>query len=159
MNSENHFQAAFDNATQMLQRIRQHLNSVIIGQSSVIDQTMVALIAGGHILLEGVPGTGKTLLVRALAKSFGGSFNRIQFTPDLMPSDITGSYWFNGKEQVFVLRQGPIFANLLLADEINRAPQNASRLIAGDAGKCGVVRRQNAYRATTVYGISHAKSD
>ena len=122
MNSENNFQAAFEPATQMLQNIREHLNSVIIGQKSVIDQTLVALIAGGHILLEGVPGTGKTLLVRALAHSFGGSFNRIQFTPDLMPSDITGSYWFNGKEQVFVLRQGPIFANLLLADEINRAP-------------------------------------
>lgn len=122
MNSENNFQAAFEPATQMLQNIREHLNSVIIGQKSVIDQTLVALIAGGHILLEGVPGTGKTLLVRALAHSFGGSFNRIQFTPDLMPSDITGSYWFNGKEQMFVLRQGPIFANLLLADEINRAP-------------------------------------
>lgn len=120
--NDNNFQAAFGQATQMLQHIRGHLNSVIVGQSSVIDQTMVALIAGGHILLEGVPGTGKTLLVRALAKSFGGTFNRIQFTPDLMPSDITGSYWFNGKEQVFVLRQGPIFANLLLADEINRAP-------------------------------------
>ena len=122
MDSENNFQAAFESATHMLQNIREHLNRVIIGQKAVIDQSLVALIAGGHILLEGVPGTGKTLLVRALAKSFGGTFNRIQFTPDLMPSDITGNYWFNGKEQVFVLRQGPIFTNLLLADEINRAP-------------------------------------
>ena len=122
MNAENNFQAALSSAVQTVQYLRQRLNQVLIGQSSVIDETLVAFMAGGHILLEGVPGTGKTLLVRALAQSFGGHFNRIQFTPDLMPSDITGSYWFNGKEQVFVLRQGPVFTHLLLADEINRAP-------------------------------------
>lgn len=118
MNNDNNFQVAFE----QISTLRQHLNKVLIGQSKVIDETMVAFLAGGHILLEGVPGTGKTLLVRALAQGFGGKFNRIQFTPDLMPSDITGSYWFNGKEQVFVLRQGPVFTHLLLADEINRAP-------------------------------------
>lgn len=122
MSESNNFQAAFEQSTKIVRFLQMRLNQIVIGQPHVIDETLIALLAGGHVLFEGVPGTGKTLLVRTLAQSFGGQFNRIQFTPDLMPSDITGSYWFNNKEQEFVLRRGPVFANLLLADEINRAP-------------------------------------
>ena len=88
----------------------------------MIDQVIAALLAGGHVLLEGKPGLGKTALVTALAQTFGGASARIQFTPDLMPSDVTGFRLFDMKSQTFQLRQGPVFTNLLLADEINRAP-------------------------------------
>lgn len=110
------------NAQSFIQRLRQELQRAIIGQATVIDQTIIALLASGHVLLEGVPGLGKTLLVRALAKCFNGEFARIQFTPDLMPSDVTGHAIYDMKTEQFKLRKGPIFTNLLLADEINRAP-------------------------------------
>src|SRR5690606_32545702 len=106
----------------LVQQIDQALKSVLIGQDEVVEQVLIALLAGGHVLLEGVPGLGKTLLVRALAKTFGGGFARIQFTPDVMPSDITGHALFNMEARKFEIRKGPIFTNLLLADEINRAP-------------------------------------
>lgn len=115
-------QKALETAHKMAQHIRQRLNAVIVGQEKVIDETLCVLMARGHVLLEGVPGTGKTLIVRSLAKIFNGKFNRIQFTPDLMPSDVTGSHWFNQPMNRFELREGPVFTNLLLADEINRAP-------------------------------------
>jgi MoxR-like ATPase len=102
--------------------LRQHINSRLIGQSQVVDQVLIALLAGGHVLIEGVPGLGKTLLVQALAAGIGGKFKRIQFTPDLMPADVTGHVMFDMSQSKFVLKQGPIFTNLLLADEINRAP-------------------------------------
>ncbi|WP_083704603.1 MoxR family ATPase [Motiliproteus sp. MSK22-1] len=105
-----------------LQRIREVLNQVLIGQGPVVDQVLVALLARGHVLIEGVPGLGKTLLVRSLAATFSGQFSRIQFTPDLMPADVTGHTLFNMAQQKFETRKGPIFTNLLLADEINRAP-------------------------------------
>lgn len=103
-------------------RIRDEVTKVFIGQADVVDHVLAALIAGGHILLEGKPGLGKTHLVLALSKTFGGTFQRIQFTPDLMPSDVTGHSLFDMSTQQFRLRKGPVFTNLLLADEINRAP-------------------------------------
>ena len=109
-------------ASQLAQALRAELRKAVIGQSAVIDDVLTALIAGGHVLVEGVPGLGKTLLVRALARCFGGEFARIQFTPDLMPSDVTGHAVYDMQSEQFKLRKGPVFTNLLLADEINRAP-------------------------------------
>ncbi|MFI8479898.1 AAA family ATPase [Pseudomonas sp. NPDC078700] len=109
-------------ASQLAQALRLELQKAVIGQVRVIDDVLTALIAGGHVLIEGVPGLGKTLLVRALAKCFGGEFSRIQFTPDLMPSDVTGHAVYDLQSEQFKLRKGPVFTNLLLADEINRAP-------------------------------------
>ncbi|MGX5220518.1 AAA family ATPase [Pseudomonas segetis] len=109
-------------ASQLAQALRLELQKGLIGQAQVIDDVLTALIAGGHVLIEGVPGLGKTLLVRALAKCFGGEFSRIQFTPDLMPSDVTGHAVYDLQSEQFKLRKGPVFTNLLLADEINRAP-------------------------------------
>jgi MoxR-like ATPase len=106
----------------MLDQIRAQVRRVFAGQDDVVDQVLATLIAGGHILLEGKPGLGKTHLVLALAHTFGGQFGRIQFTPDLMPSDVTGHSLYDMANQRFQIRKGPVFANLLLADEINRAP-------------------------------------
>jgi MoxR-like ATPase len=109
-------------AIEIVQRIRTEVNHALVGQSEVIDQVLIALLAAGHILIEGVPGLGKTLLVQALAKTFAGRFTRIQFTPDLMPSDVTGHAMYDLKTEEFRIRKGPVFTHLLLADEINRAP-------------------------------------
>ena len=109
-------------AIQLVQRMRQQISRVVVGQQHVIDQVLIALLATGHVLVEGVPGLGKTLLVKALAKCFQGQFGRIQFTPDLMPSDVTGHALYDMKSEQFKIRKGPAFCNLLLADEINRAP-------------------------------------
>ncbi|MBB5211548.1 AAA family ATPase [Microbulbifer hydrolyticus] len=109
-------------ASARVHQLRQRINQVVIGQQAVVDQVLIALLAGGHVLLEGVPGLGKTLLVRSLARGFGGDFRRIQFTPDLMPADVTGHAIYHMAESRFEVRRGPVFTNLLLADEINRAP-------------------------------------
>ncbi len=102
--------------------IKEELSKAVIGQKDVIEQILVALVASGHVLIEGVPGLGKTLMVQALAKTFKGKFSRIQFTPDLMPSDVTGHVLYDMKSESFKIRKGPVFSHLLLADEINRAP-------------------------------------
>jgi MoxR-like ATPase len=113
---------ALDHAIGTARNIRDQVSRAVVGQADVVDQVLIALFAGGHVLVEGLPGLGKTLLVRALARSFRGQSSRIQFTPDLMPSDITGHTMFDMSTGKFTTRQGPIFTNLLIADEINRAP-------------------------------------
>ncbi|MEJ2395521.1 MAG: MoxR family ATPase [Candidatus Thiodiazotropha sp.] len=102
--------------------LESEIANAVIGQSRVIHEMMLALLSAGHALVEGVPGLGKTLLVRSLAKAVQGEFSRIQFTPDLMPSDISGHIMFDMKSENFRVRKGPVFCNLLLADEINRSP-------------------------------------
>ncbi|MFZ5656423.1 MAG: AAA family ATPase [Pseudomonadota bacterium] len=103
-------------------RLREAVGAAFIGQAQTLEQILVALLAGGHVLIEGVPGLGKTLLVRALAQALDCGFARVQFTPDLMPSDISGHAVWDPKTETFSIRRGPVFTNLLLADEINRAP-------------------------------------
>ncbi|MDJ0801059.1 MAG: MoxR family ATPase [Calothrix sp. MO_167.B12] len=106
----------------ILNRLSQAINQVIVGQSHLIHQLLIALLAGGHIILEGVPGTGKTLLVKVLAQSIKAEFRRIQLTPDVLPADITGTNIFDLNTRNFTLKKGPVFTEVLLADEINRTP-------------------------------------
>ena len=115
---------------EILESIRQNIRKVIVGRTDTIDLLLTSLVAGGHVLLEDVPGTGKTLLAKSLAKSMSLVFSRIQFTPDLLPSDVTGLNYFDQKESAFVLQKGPVFTHILLADEINRAtPRTQSSLL------------------------------
>jgi len=107
---------------QIIQEIKNEISKVIIGHTHLIDSMLIALITGGHLLVEGVPGIAKTKSVLTLAKTIGLSFSRVQFTPDLLPSDITGIEIYNPKTGEFEIKKGPVFTNLLLADEINRAP-------------------------------------
>ena len=111
-----------DHLQEVLTRARQEVGKVIIGHGEVVNQALICIFTRNHALLEGVPGVGKTLLVRTLARVLGCEFNRIQFTPDLMPADIIGTNVFNLKENAFTLLKGPVFTTFLLADEINRAP-------------------------------------
>jgi len=106
----------------LIEQIQAEVRKVIVGQRALVDRMMIGLLAGGHLLLEGVPGLAKTLAVRTLARSVRGTFQRIQFTPDLLPADLTGTQVYNQKDGTFSPRKGPLFANFVLADEINRAP-------------------------------------
>ena len=109
-------------ATTLLRRVLQEVSTVIVGQQAMVERTLISLVAGGHCLLEGVPGVAKTLAVSTLASVVGGTFNRIQFTPDLVPSDIIGTRIYRPSTEAFDVELGPVFANFVLADEINRAP-------------------------------------
>ena len=107
---------------ELMEKINVELKKVIVEQDELLEQSLISLISGGHVLLEGVPGLGKTLMVKALARTLSIDFKRVQFTPDLMPADITGTKIFNMETREFELKKGPIFTNFLLADEINRTP-------------------------------------
>ncbi len=109
-------------AHQILTTLRAELGKALVGQTEVVDQVLIGLLCDAHVLIEGVPGLGKTLLVKALGKTFDGQFKRIQFTPDLMPADVVGHTFYDATANQFVTRRGPVFTHLLLADEINRAP-------------------------------------
>jgi len=117
-------------AVALIRRLEANISQVVLGKSEVVRLCVVALLAGEHVLLEDVPGVGKTLVGKALAKSVSGDFHRIQFTPDLLPADITGSSIYDAKEQQFIFSRGPVFANVVLADEINRTtPRTQSALL------------------------------
>ena len=116
--------------------ILDNVGKVIVGKDDVVVKVLTSILAGGHILLEDVPGTGKTMLAKTIAKSIDCEFKRIQFTPDLLPSDITGLHIYNQKSGEFVLSKGPVFANIILADEINRAtPRKVNALSQGLYGE------------------------
>ena len=115
---------------EIAKQLRENVQKVIVGKDQAINLALVAVLCEGHILLEDIPGIGKTTLARALAVSLGCSFRRLQFTPDLLPSDVTGLNWFNQKNQSFEYRPGPIMSQVILADEINRAtPRTQSALL------------------------------
>ncbi|MCP4588947.1 MoxR family ATPase [Pseudoalteromonas sp.] len=109
-------------AADAVKQVKHNISRVLVGQDAIVEDVLTVLFAGGHVLLEGVPGLGKTLLVRALAKSLNVDFSRVQFTPDLMPSDVVGHSLYDMKSGEFNIKKGPAFTNILLADEINRAP-------------------------------------
>ena len=134
---------------EIMVRARSEVAKVIIGQDRVVDFCLIAIFTGSHILIEGVPGVAKTLLVRTLAKVLGTDFSRIQFTPDLMPSDITGTNVFNLQEGSFHLVKGPVFTSFLLADEINRAPAKTQSALL----------QAMQERLVTIDGVTHLLPD
>ncbi|HEY8938754.1 MAG TPA: MoxR family ATPase [Cellvibrio sp.] len=171
---EESLQGRLQQASTVANNLLNEIKKVLIGQDAIIEQVLIALIARGHVLIEGVPGLGKTLLVRSLAKCFGGQFSRVQFTPDLMPSDVTGHAMFNMAKQEFEVRRGPVFTNLLLADEINRAPaktqaallevmQEGQITIEGESFKTGepfmVLATQNPIEQEGTYPLPEAELD
>src|SRR6266498_1360790 len=112
----------FSHAGQFIDRLRDEIGHVIIGQSHMLDRLLIGLLSNGHIILEGVPGLAKTLTIKSLSQAIHAKFSRIQFTPDLLPADVIGTLIYNQQKNEFIVRKGPIFANFILADEINRAP-------------------------------------
>jgi len=161
-------------ARERIEAVRREVGRVYIGSNRTVDHILVALLAGGHVLLEGVPGVAKTTLAKAFASSLGVDVRRIQFTPDLLPADITGTYVLSPREGTFAFRQGPVFANLVLADEINRAPpktqaalleamQEQTVTVEGDTFKLPdpfiVIATQNPIDLEGTYPLPEAQID
>ena len=155
-------------------RVKTEMNRIMSGQQQLIDRLLLALIADGHVLLEGVPGLAKTLAVKTLAQTLDGSFARLQFTPDLLPADLIGTNIYNPQEHTFSVKQGPVFANIVLADEINRAPakvqsallecmQERQTTIAGQTFKMPspflVLATQNPIEQEGTYPLPEAQVD
>jgi len=160
--------------SQTLQAVRTSLQSVIVGQDALLDGLLIALLADGHVLLEGLPGLAKSLAVNALARTVGGEFRRIQFTPDLLPADLVGTHVYNPKTGDWQVKEGPVFANFVLADEINRAPakvqsalleamQERQVTLAGDTRKLPdpflVLATQNPVEQEGTYALPEAQVD
>lgn len=154
--------------------VKNNIAALVKGHDALLTKTIAAFFSGGHLLLEDVPGTGKTTLAKALAKSVGSSFNRIQFTPDLMPADITGMSVYNSRNGEFEFKKGPIFANIILADEINRAsPRTQSAMleamgesqVSTDTGQFGlpkpffVIATQNNVESRGTYSLPESQMD
>lgn len=136
-----------------LQDLRREIGKVIVGQEEMVDKMLVALLADGHILLEGLPGLAKTLAVKTMADSISSTFSRIQFTPDLLPADITGTLIFNPKDGTFTAKKGPIFANLVLADEINRAPAKVQSALLEAMQERQVTVGENTYKLPKLFMV------
>ncbi|HKN82027.1 MAG TPA: MoxR family ATPase [Pyrinomonadaceae bacterium] len=136
-----------------IEHIKTELRKVIVGQDDVVEQILIALLAEGHALIEGVPGTAKTLTVKTLSRIINASFSRIQFTPDLMPSDITGTNVFNIATSAFNLRRGPIFTDILLADEINRTPPKTQAALLEAMEERQVTIDGEAYPLPTIFTV------
>jgi MoxR-like ATPase len=138
--------AAFD-------AVRQEVNKVLVGQERLLDRMLIALITGGHILLEGVPGLAKTTVVKTLAEAIGVHYRRISFTPDLLPADVIGTMIYNPKEGTFAPRKGPVFTNLLLADEINRAPAKVQSALLESMQENAVTIGNDTYPLPTPFMV------
>ena len=133
-------------ASQFVDRLRNELAKVIIGQQYMVDRLLIGLLSNGHVLLEGVPGLAKTLTIKSLAQAMDGKFSRIQFTPDLLPADVIGTMIYNQSKNEFVVRRGPIFANFILADEINRAPAKVQSALLEAMQEKQVTISENTYK-------------
>ena len=134
------------------------MNQVIVGQQHLIDSLLIGLLSDGHILLEGVPGLAKTLAIKTLSQLINAKYSRIQFTPDLLPADVVGTQIYSQKEEKFLVKKGPVFANFVLADEINRAPAKVqSALLEANARTPSNYWRRNLQFAKSIYGNGNAK--
>ena len=129
-----------------IDRLKDEIGRVIVGQHSMLDRLLIGLLSNGHVLLEGVPGLAKTLAIKSLAQSINAKFSRIQFTPDLLPADVIGTMIYNQQRNEFMVRKGPIFANFILADEINRAPAKVQSALLEAMQERQVTIGENTYR-------------
>jgi MoxR-like ATPase len=144
---------SMDEAVKASTRLRESIEQVIIGKSSQVETAVACLLARGHLLIEDVPGTGKTTLAKAIAKSIEGVFQRIQCTPDLLPADITGTYVYNQKTGEFVFRHGPVFADIVLADEINRATPRTQSALLECMEEYQVTMERTTFRLPTTFMV------
>ena len=152
--------AAANTTHSIMEHVLFELKRVIVGQDHLLERLLVATLTRGHVLLEGLPGLAKTLTVKSLAQVIGGSFGRVQFTPDLVPADLIGTRIYNGKTGEFSTESGPVFVNMLLADEINRAPrQSAERIAGGHARTSGHNWQADLCGAKPLLCIGHPKPD